>query len=196
MSQELKKAVCCLRYDNHGPTRVEQLRDIQLYAQHNQIDVVKTFEDLNNDGVSSFDEAIAFAVRNKVDQLIVWRLDRIGERGRHIDKVMEVVATLADEQIAFVCLKNDLYSTQSAQTFSKRLIDAVTDARSLIKSERVSCALRTAKMYGEPVGRPTERNDELIKEFKSQGYCQREIAERTGVSIWAVQRALRIKTLN
>ncbi|MBX2995334.1 MAG: recombinase family protein [Bdellovibrionaceae bacterium] len=191
MSNSRPSAVCYVRSDEWRDLREMQIAAIHTYARENHISHLETFEDVNDDGAPSLCTALTFAKQRRVDFFILWRLDRAGECGRSIEKVVEMASDLCASEVRFVCLQDHLDSEQSAKVFLRFLVQAVAHAARLIKGERVSHALKTARALGEPVGRPSSRDDEQILELRRQGHSLREIALQTGVSIWAVQRAIK-----
>jgi len=62
--------------------------------------------------------------------------------------------------------------------------------RSIIR-ERVVAGLRNAKANGKKLGRPKKRDDDAIRALRGQGHTIRAIAKKVGLSVGAVQRALK-----
>ncbi len=94
-------------------------------------------------------QAIAFCRQG--DTLVVWKLDRMGRSMSHL---IEVVRTLAEQQIGFRSLTEQIDTT----TLGGRLIFHVFGAlaefeRDLIR-ERVNAGLKSARARGRRGGRP------------------------------------------
>jgi DNA invertase Pin-like site-specific DNA recombinase len=94
------------------------------------------------------------------DQLVVWKLDRLG---RSLTHLVSIVEDLANRDIGFKCLTNSAIDTT---TSSGRLVFAIFAAlaefeRDLIV-DRVNAGLAAAKSRGAVLGRPVSVKSKQI----------------------------------
>lgn len=103
-----------------------------------------------------------------------------------IDNFLSFLALLEENQVLLRTFETDNRIPAAAS----EIIKTFEVVSRQIHREHIQSSLRKRKLSGKNVGRPTERNDKVIQELRGQGYTFREIAQRLGISIGAVQRGL------
>lgn len=124
------------------------------------------------------------------DTLVVWRLDRLGRSLRHL---LETVEQLADRNIGFRSLTEDLDTTTAGGRLIFSIFGAVAEfERSLIR-ERTQIGLSAARARGRTGGRPpimTPAKVRQAKRMRDNGIHMTEIAEVLGVGRTTLYRHL------
>ncbi len=187
------RAALYLRFSQPNE-REQQLFNLQTYAQENGFMDYEIFEDqTSSDNRSGQEEMLNELTSGRFNVLLVLQIDRLDQFARTVEDVLLLVARLAKHQIRLISVKDGIDSHSSGDEFTVNVLKAISLAKSTIKAERVSRALKLAHASGNFIGRPKTTDDELIHRLRKQGLSLRQIAAQTGSSLWAVQRSLKNK---
>ncbi|MGE4131416.1 MAG: recombinase family protein [Bdellovibrionales bacterium] len=185
------RAALYLRYRNLDD-RARQLEELRACATTLGCEEEYIFEDQIKDSTRPALAALFEKAQERTfDFMLVTRIDRLEEEARSVENLARIIAILDAAGVRFIATGDALDSADTAGRFLIGARAAVAAAKVVIKSERLSDALKAAHEAGSPVGRPKTRDDELIAGLRERGLSLKQIAEKTGHSIWAVQRALR-----
>ena len=95
------------------------------------------------------EEAVAFARAG--DTIVVWRLDRLGRSLRHL---IETITRLAERQIGFKSLTENIDTTTSGGKLIFHVFGALAEFERDIIKERTQAGLLAARARGRIGGRP------------------------------------------
>ena len=95
------------------------------------------------------EDALAFARAG--DTIVVWRLDRLGRSLRHL---IETITRLADRQIGFKSLTEQIDTTTSGGKLIFHVFGALAEFERDIIKERTQAGLIAARARGRVGGRP------------------------------------------
>ncbi len=126
------------------------------------------------------------------DQLVVWKLDRLGRSLRHL---IETVTALSERGVSFLSVQEAIDTTTSGGKPVFHVFGALAEFERDIIRERTLAGLAAARARkdGKPHGRPRTAG-RLVGEMRAlrkKGVSNRQIAERLGVSRTSVIRLLR-----
>ncbi len=124
------------------------------------------------------------------DQLVVWRLDRLG---RSLPHLLEVLAQLDGRGVGFRSLTEALDTSTSGGRLVFSVFGAIAQFERELITERTRAGLAAAKAQGRVGGRPptmTEANVAFARDQRTQGASWNDIAASLRVSRSTVQRAL------
>ncbi len=185
------KCLVYVRYSDYGTTKSEQLLGLNDFIKRNDLELVMTLEDQNSmedlNKVENFKKIFASGSCNV---FLIWRLDRLGSASASISESVDFINQLTEMGVRFISASDHIDSENNGGLFLKAIDHAVKSSKFVIKGERVHIALSTAKLLGEAVGRPKERDDLQILELRKDGLTARQIAEKLSTSIRSVSRAL------
>jgi DNA invertase Pin-like site-specific DNA recombinase len=123
---------------------------------------------------------------------VVPSLDHFAEVIPDTNTLLSFLSILFANNISFDSINDSLSSTQQTQLFIIRMVTALETAKASTKSLRIRNARVEAKLAGEHVGAKKLRNDEKIRQLRSQGLSIRAIAHELGTSTSPVVAALKI----
>ncbi len=158
------------------------------YAKAKGWEIVKVYREAKSgksaDNRSQLQKALQLLEGGGADILIVWRLDRLTRSIMDFQKIVGRVGA----RVSSVVEGLDM-STSSGRFVANILIAFAQYERESI-GERTRLGLQRAKAEGKRIGRKPKVQKEVRREIislREMGYTYREIAERTGVSMWTVR---------
>lgn len=194
----LPKRLCYTGSMKIGYARVsthEQTLDLQLDAlaqagcEHDHIYVDSISGSVRGVERQGLGEALAYARAG--DQLVIWRLDRLG---RSLKDLIEQVAGLERREIELVSLQERIDTTTPAGRALFQMCGVMAEFERNLISERTKAGLAAARARGRKGGRkpkmtPTkiDRAAELMQERR---LTVREIADLSGVTTTTLYRYL------
>lgn len=124
------------------------------------------------------------------DQLVVWRLDRLGST---TSTVLSLLALLARRRVSVFAI-SDAFDTggPDGETLL-RAISAFNELERALNRERTLVSVYAAKARGRTAGRPrvlSETDLQRVLALRDQGASVREIAEEIGTSRATIYRAI------
>lgn len=123
------------------------------------------------------------------DDLVVWKLDRLG---RSLPHLIEVVNDLDRRRIGLVSLSEAINTGSPSGVLVFHIMAALAQFERALISERTKAGMRSARMRGSHVGRPRKLDDGIVIAAvtgKPGGIAS--AAQRLGVSRATVYRALK-----
>ncbi len=138
------------------------------------------------------------------DQLVVWKLDRLGRRTCELIQLQEA---LEKKNIALVSLTESLDTSTPIGKFAFHILCSVAEMERNVISERTIAGLTSAKMKGRVGGRPSGLSDIAKSKAKLAAaeykcYLQykdrtiNDICRRVGISKSTLYRYLKIEGIN
>lgn len=125
------------------------------------------------------------------DTLVVWRLDRLGRSLKHL---VELVEGFTSRGVKFRSLMDPIDTTSASGELVFHIFCAMAQFERRLCQERISAGIAAKMAAGRPYwGRPPARDytrDQVLT-LVSDGYTQKQVAERLGVSTATVSRACR-----
>jgi len=123
------------------------------------------------------------------DTVVVWRLDRLGRSLRHL---IDTVNSLADRQVGFRSLSENIDTTTSGGKLVFHIFGALAEFERELIRERTNAGLTAARARGRVGGRPSVMTDDKVatvrQMYASNEYTISAIAEVVGVSRATVYR--------
>lgn len=123
------------------------------------------------------------------DTVVVWRLDRLGRSLRHL---IDTVNALADRQVGFRSLVENIDTTTAGGKLVFHIFGALAEFERELISERTNAGLSAARARGRVGGRPSAmtpaKTVEARRMYESGDYTWEQIAEMFGVSRMTVYR--------
>ncbi len=124
------------------------------------------------------------------DQLVVWRLDRLG---RSLPHLLDVLAQLDGRGVGFLSLTEALDTSTSGGRLVFSVFGAIAQFERELITERTRAGLAAAKAQGRVGGRPrtmTQANIDYARDQRTGGASWNDIAASLRVSRSTVQRSL------
>jgi len=125
------------------------------------------------------------------DTVVVWRLDRLGRSLRHL---IDTVNSLADRQIGFRSLTENIDTTTSGGKLVFHIFGALAEFERELIRERTNAGLTAARARGRVGGRPTVMTDDKLataqRMYDSKQFSLAAIARVVGVSRASLYRHL------
>ncbi len=124
------------------------------------------------------------------DQLVVWRLDRLG---RSLPHLLDVLARLDGRGVGFRSLTEALDTSTSGGRLVFSVFGAIAQFEHELITERTRAGLAAAKAQGRVGGRPrtmTQANIDYARDQRTGGASWNDIAASLRVSRSTVQRSL------
>ena len=125
------------------------------------------------------------------DQVIVWRLDRLG---RSVPHLIEIVTKLGEQQVDFQSLNEHIDTTTASGELIFTLMGALAQFERRLIQERTIAGLEAARARGKTLGRPRKLGIARVKHAKElfdQGISKKQVAHLLGVSTATLWRAVR-----
>lgn len=123
------------------------------------------------------------------DTVVVWRLDRLGRSLRHL---IDTVTALADRQVGFRSLVENIDTTTSGGKLVFHIFGALAEFERELISERTHAGLSAARARGRVGGRPSALTPtqavEACRMYESGEYTWEQIGEMFGLSRVTVYR--------
>ncbi len=126
----------------------------------------------------------------KVDVVLCWKLDRFF---RSLKMLLNTLQELDEIGVKFISLKDQIDFTTSAGRLMFHMIGAFGEFEAALIKERVNAGIANAKAKGKVFGRPKNRDDRKIIEFRATGMSISKIAKALNISTGSVQAALAAK---
>lgn len=173
------------RVSTDKQTHDSQLGDLRQYCLHRKWDITEEIADTVSGSRSSregLDRLMALVRLGKVDQVVCYKLDRLG---RSLTHLAQIIGELTNNHVALVVPSQGIDTSVSnpASSLQLNILCAVAQFEREIIRERVNSGLAAAKKRGVVLGRPRE----LTKEFVEVG----KLLEQA-VSVRAIARELEI----
>lgn len=183
-----------------------QVEDLKRYANANQIQIIKTYEEhisgeKSNKERPVLQEALSYAVENKTEIILVSELSRLG---RKCDEILESIKFMKDHHINCYFLKEQLsiFSTDGKENPYLTIMCAVLGTSAELERETIYYRLRSGRdkyvrdggRLGKPKGAGIKTREQMANEYKSvlkqlkAGQSVRNTAKITGISPSTVQR--------
>lgn len=124
------------------------------------------------------------------DQLVVWRLDRLG---RSLPHLLDVLAQLDGRGVGFRSLTEALDTSTSGGRLVFSVFGAIAQFERELITDRTRAGLAAAKAQGRIGGRPrtmTQANIDYAQDQRAKGASWNDIATSLRVSRSTVQRSL------
>lgn len=188
-----------------------QIADLKNYAQHNNIDVIKIYEEhisgaKKNDERMILRECLDFCFRNKINTLLISELSRLG---RNVDEVLANVRLCKENHLNIYFQKEQLntFNVDGSENPFLTIMIAILGTCAQLERENIKFRLNSGRQkyindggkLGRKVGstKTTETKEleykDVIKELK-RGTSVRRTAKLCDVSVSTVQRVK--KTFN
>lgn len=125
------------------------------------------------------------------DTLVVWKLDRVA---RSLADLLGIIQRLKDQGAMIKSLTEPIDTTNPIGEFTLQILGAVAQLERTMIRERVNAGFAAAKARGQRFGRQRSMTPEVEAHVVSlcldYGFTMREVAERYGVGISSVKRAV------
>lgn len=125
------------------------------------------------------------------DEVIVWKLDRLGRSTQHL---IEMVEMFKERGVAFRSLTDPVDTTTPAGNLVFQIFAALAEFERALIVERTQAGLAAARANGRRGGRKSNISPEAaghIRQLREEGWTVRQIAKVVRVSPSAVSRLLR-----
>lgn len=154
--------------------------------------VKRVFQDVGSGSLRSRPQLDACLERlGEGDTLIVWRLDRLGRKLRHL---LSVLGELGERGITFRSLTEAIDTSTAAGQLQLHLFAALAEFERSLGLERTRAGLQAARERGRVGGRPpvvTDRKPAAALAMREKDeLTMSEIAEELGVSPASLYRRL------
>ncbi len=186
-------AYCRVSTNDGRQTTENQSLAINKYLScHDDLNLVKIFED-NASGAKhdrqGLNAMIKYCSTNKVDAVIVFKLDRLGRSTQHL---LQVLAFFQSREIDFISVTEAIDTQTAAGKMLCTFLAAISEFERALITERVYAGLERAKHNGIKLGRPRKGFDigTAIK-LRDDGKSYKEIARELHVPVTTVFRYLK-----
>lgn len=135
----------------------------------------------------------ALASLGQGDQLIVWRLDRLG---RSLPHLIEVIAAIGEKGAGFKSLTESIDTGTAGGRLVFHMMGALAEFERSLIVERTSAGLAAARKRGVRVGRPPALTPAQVKHacaLIESGESPGAVAKSLGVSRATLYRRSRVK---
>jgi DNA invertase Pin-like site-specific DNA recombinase len=126
------------------------------------------------------------------DDLVVWKLDRLG---RSLTHLIDVVNELDHRRIGLISLSESINTGSPGGVLVFHIMAALAEFERALISERTKAGMQSARLRGRHVGRPRKVDDKnltaAISEIAGESGGIAGAALRLGVSRSTVYRALK-----
>lgn len=207
----MKNAIIFTRCSSSGMMQsrqdtTRQVQDLQQYAVLNNLSVINTYEEHISGGKTNqerplLQEALAFAVDNSIDIILISELSRLGRR---CDEILESIKFLKDHNINCFFQKEQLsiFDANGKENPYLTIMCAVLGTAAELEREAIFYRLQSGRAkyvrdggkLGRPKGAGVKDRAKLAEEYKPvirqlrAGQSVRNTAKITGVSQSTVQR--------
>ena len=182
-----------------------QIQDLQKYAQQNNIEILKTFQEhisgaTKNENRPILQDALNFCLSNKIDYILLSELSRLG---RNVYELQDTIKFLIENKINLYSQKEQLTLLQNNGEASlvTPILISVLGTMASIERENIKFRLNSGRAQyierGGKLGRTagsTKSMEQKREEYKDtiilirKGYSVRNIAKITKVSPSTIQR--------
>jgi DNA invertase Pin-like site-specific DNA recombinase len=195
------RAVLYLRVSTKDQTTENQERELRAVAARLGHEVVGVYEDLGISGAKGrerrpgFDRLHKDASRGKFDLVMAWSVDRLG---RSLQDLTTFLLHLRATRTGLYLHQQGLDTTTPAGRAMFQMLGVFAEFEREIIRERVNAGMARARekgtRSGKAIGRPVEigaaKALEIRAAYGAGGVGLRGVAERFGVSVASVRRAL------
>lgn len=174
-----------------------QIIALKEFAAARGWQVTKVYEDRGVSGVQSkrpgLDAMWTDCRRHVIDLCLVVALDRLA---RSLKQLIESLDEFGRLGVDFVCLKQDVDSTNPASRLLFNIVGAVAEFERGLIRERTVAGMAAAKRKGKHIGRPplrrfsTEEQTTIRMAHENEKTSVRQLSIRFGTTQWMVQRIL------
>jgi DNA invertase Pin-like site-specific DNA recombinase len=98
------------------------------------------------------------------DTLVIWKMDRLG---RSLKDLIEIVTNLAEKNVSFISLQENIDTTKSGGKLIFHMFGALAEFERDIIRERTMAGLKAARARGRLGGRPRIMDDEKVAMAKT-----------------------------
>ena len=171
----------------------DQNADLQIDALE-KVGCDKVFVDKGINGARRVRPQLekALGALREGDQLVVWRLDRLGRSLAHL---IEIVSGLGDRGVDFRSLTENIDTSSAGGELLFHILGALAQFERSLISERTKAGMASAKSRGIHVGRPRAMSKERVEHARQLidgGKTQRHVARILKVSPSTLYRALNV----
>ena len=127
------------------------------------------------------------------DELIIWRLDRLGRSARDL---IDIDAALKEKSVKLISIREGVDTATPAGKFFYHILASLAQMERELIAERVNAGLAAARKKGKKFGRPRKLKDESIRQIRalhSNGESVEAICRSFGLSKRSAYRALSIE---
>lgn len=192
VTQKKKKIAAYIRVSTDQQTTELQRREILEYCERRGWNVYRIYEDFGLSGTNgnrpALKEMLKDAQTRRFDVVMCWKMDRLF---RSLKDLVITLQNLADLQVEFVSLKENIDLTTSSGRLLMQIIGAMGEFEASLIKERVMAGLANARAKGKKLGRPRHINLEQVHELRNQGMSLGQISKIVGATRSAVSKALR-----
>lgn len=169
-----------------------QLTELREYASRRGATIVQEFTDVGVSGTKQkrpgLNALMDAARKRKFDSIVVWKFDRFG---RSLSHLVDSLKEFNELGIAFISYTQNIDTgTTTGKLMFNMLASFAEFERDLIV-ERVNAGIKLAKARGIHCGRPATVNNAKIIELFKGGMKKAHIAQKLGIGVASVHRALR-----
>ena len=170
-----------------------QRLELTKYVKTHSIKPVRWFEDYatgRNLKRKQLSKIIADCKAGKCDQIIMYKLDRLG---RNAVQTVQVIRDLVDAGVKIVCVSQGFTFDDSAMgRFILTLMAAIAELESDHISERTKAGLAVAVAKGKRLGAaPDQRKRKKLSRMKEKGLSLSQMAEATNTTPQSVHAMLK-----
>lgn len=130
----------------------------------------------------------------KDDELVVWRLDRLG---RSLINLIKLLEDLGKKDISFRSLNENIDTSSSGGKLIFHLMAALAEFERTLISERTKAGMNSARARGKHLGRPPLLNRQqchsAISMIEQEGHSVSVVAQKLNVSRRTLIRFIKIE---
>jgi len=171
-----------------------QLRDLREYCKNRRWKIAEEYVDRitgSKERRPQLDRLTHDCKWQKIDAVVVWKLDRFARSLRHLVNALAEFESLG---IAFVSYRDNLDLTTPTGRLMFQVIGAMAEFERSLIQERVKAGLRNAVAKGVRLGRPkTQAGADQVRAKVDAGATMVQAAAALGVSESTVYRLLRAR---
>ncbi|PSB15232.1 DNA invertase [Phormidesmis priestleyi ULC007] len=122
------------------------------------------------------------------DSLVVWKLDRLGRRVKHL---VDLVGELHQQGIQLKSLTDSIDTATPSGRFFFHVMASLAEMERELNAERTRAGLEVARQLGRKGGRKRQMTDSKIesaKQLLTNGVPPRDVAKNLGVSVPTLYR--------
>lgn len=174
-----------------------QIAALQEFAAKRGWVVQKIYQDRGVSGSKGrrpgLDEMWADCRKRRIDMCLVWALDRLA---RSLKQLIEALDEFGRLGVDFVCLKQDIDSTNAASRLLFHIVGAVAEFERDLIRERTVAGMVEARRKGKHIGRPPlrkfvgEEESEIRRARQKDGVSVRQLSIRFGTTQWMIRKIL------
>ena len=124
-----------------------------------------------------------FDILRAGDELVVWRLDRLGRSLRHL---INIVESLREQNVGFLSLTENFDTSTNGGRLIFNIFASLADFERELIRERTKAGLESARARGRKGGRPRKLNSNQVRTLKamydSRDHSLSEIARTFNIS--------------